>query len=62
MKTINRTAITVIPKQPYIDWANSFEDAEKYDTPHATTIKTNRQRYKVEKRNRINDFRKVWKI
>jgi hypothetical protein len=38
MKTIYRTAITIIPKQPYIDWANSFEDAENYDTPHATTI------------------------
>lgn len=38
MKTINRTAITIIPKQPYIDWANSFDDAEIYDKPHATTI------------------------
>ncbi len=38
MKPINRTAITIIPKKPYIDWANSFEDAEIYDTPHATTI------------------------
>lgn len=38
MKTINRTAITIIPKQPYIEWANSFDDAETYDTPHATTI------------------------
>ena len=38
MKTINRTAITIIPKQPYINWANSFEDAETYDAPHATTI------------------------
>jgi len=25
MKTINRTVVTVSPKQPYIDWANSFE-------------------------------------
>jgi hypothetical protein len=38
MKTINRTAITITPKQPYIEWANSFDDAEKYDKPHATTI------------------------
>ncbi|MCK5836803.1 MAG: hypothetical protein KAH09_06015 [Desulfobacula sp.] len=38
MKTINRTAITITPKQPYIDWANSFEEAENYDTPHITTI------------------------
>jgi hypothetical protein len=38
MRTINRTAITIIPKQPYIEWANSFDDAETYDTPHATTI------------------------
>ena len=26
MKTINRTVITIIPRQPYIDWANSFDD------------------------------------
>ena len=26
MKTINRTVITIIPKPPYIDWANSFDD------------------------------------
>ena len=38
MKTINRTAITIIPKQPYIDWANSFEDGVGYDEVHATTI------------------------
>jgi hypothetical protein len=38
MRTINRTAITIVPRQPYIDWANSFDDAETYDTPHATTI------------------------
>ena len=40
MKTINRTAITIPPKQPFIDWANSFEDGEKYgaDKPHVATI------------------------
>jgi hypothetical protein len=27
MKTINRTVLLVRPQQPYIDWANSFEDA-----------------------------------
>ena len=26
MKTINRTAITILPKKPYVDWANSFGD------------------------------------
>ena len=26
MKTINRTVVTISPKQPYINWANSFED------------------------------------
>ncbi|MCK5164134.1 MAG: hypothetical protein KAQ72_10460 [Desulfobacula sp.] len=32
MKTINRTAITIIPKKLYINWANSFDDAgENYD-------------------------------
>ena len=34
----NRTSLTIIHKQPYIDWANSFEDTEKYDDPHVTTI------------------------
>lgn len=40
MKTINRTAITIRPKQPYIDWVNSFKDGEEYDVDkrHATTI------------------------
>ena len=41
MKTINRTAITIIPKQPYIDWANSFEDDGPKLEPnnvHATTL------------------------
>ncbi|MCD6389484.1 MAG: hypothetical protein J7L69_08730 [Desulfobulbaceae bacterium] len=26
MKTINRTVLFVTPKQPYVDWANSFDD------------------------------------
>lgn len=26
MKTINRTVVTITPKQPYVDWANSFHD------------------------------------
>jgi hypothetical protein len=26
MKTINRTVIAIIPKQPYNEWANSFEE------------------------------------
>jgi len=26
MKTINRTVVTIIPKQPFIDWAISFDD------------------------------------
>lgn len=26
MKTINRTVVTVTPEQPFIDWANSFND------------------------------------
>ncbi|MCJ7601795.1 MAG: hypothetical protein MUO63_09890 [Desulfobulbaceae bacterium] len=27
MKTINRTVLLITPKQPYIDWANSFDDS-----------------------------------
>ena len=38
MKAINRTAITIIPKQPYINWVNSFEDDVGYDKAYATTI------------------------
>ena len=26
MKTINRTVLFVTPTQPYVDWANSFDD------------------------------------
>lgn len=26
MRLLNRTAITIRPKQPYLDWANSFTD------------------------------------
>ena len=37
-KTINRTALTIIPRQPYINWANSFDDGVGYDQIHATTI------------------------
>jgi hypothetical protein len=28
MNTINRTLLIVIPKKPYIDWVNSFENGE----------------------------------
>jgi hypothetical protein len=41
MKTINRTALTIIPKQPYIDWADSFEDdGPKMDAEakHSTSV------------------------
>ena len=32
MESVDRTALMVRPKQPYIDWANSFEDGgPKYD-------------------------------
>ena len=26
MRLVNRAAITVTPKQPYIDWANSLDE------------------------------------
>ncbi len=26
MRLLNRTAVTIRPKQPYLDWANSFTD------------------------------------
>jgi hypothetical protein len=41
MKTINRTVITIIPKQPYINWANSFgDDGPKMsmNSIHATSL------------------------
>jgi hypothetical protein len=32
VKLVNRTAVTVIPRQPYADWANSIDDdGPKYD-------------------------------
>jgi hypothetical protein len=32
---LNRTALVVRPKQPYIDWADSFDDGgPKYDPDH----------------------------
>ena len=41
MKTINRTVLLVTPNQPYIDWANSFEDGGplfKEDSNRGTAI------------------------
>jgi hypothetical protein len=41
MKTINRTVITIILKQPYVDWANNFDDdgpKMNLDSIHATSI------------------------
>ena len=41
MKTINRTVITIVPKKPFIDWANSFDDGGPklaYDSTQATSI------------------------
>lgn len=41
MKTINRSVITILPKQPYIDWANSFEDGGPsigLQSIHATSL------------------------
>ena len=41
MKTINRTAIYVGPKQPYVDWANSFDDGGptlSLDEAHGVTF------------------------
>ncbi len=35
MEFVNRTALVVRPKQPYIDWADSFDDGgPKYDPDH----------------------------
>jgi len=31
MNTINRTLLIVIPKKPYLDWANSFNNGETDD-------------------------------
>ena len=37
MQLINRTALVVVPKQPYIDWANTLDDTGpklNIDAPH----------------------------
>lgn len=31
MALLNRSAIILTPKQPYIDWANSFEDGPRFE-------------------------------
>ena len=33
MRRVKRTAVIVIPKQPYIDWANSMDDVKIDDHP-----------------------------
>lgn len=38
MRTINRTALTILPKQPYIDWTNRFSDERVYYKEFVTTI------------------------
>jgi len=41
MRAINRTAVYVGPKQPYIDWANSFDDGGptlSLDKAHGVTF------------------------
>ena len=36
MKIVNRSALTIIPRQPYVDWANTLDDVPKLDitSPH----------------------------
>ena len=42
MQFLNRSAIVLRPKQPYIDWANSLDDGPRYeqtmDEPDAFTV------------------------
>lgn len=41
MKTINRAAVTIVPRKPYVDWANSFgDDGPELDASnlHATSL------------------------
>ncbi len=41
MKTINRMVVTLIPRQPYIDWANGFDDGGpnmEVESVYATSI------------------------
>ncbi len=41
MKTINRTVLTILPQQPFIDWANGIDDEGPRldpDKVHATSI------------------------
>ncbi len=64
MKTINRTVVTIIPKKPYIDWANSFDDdgPKLYaDTIHATSllIPENYDEYNYELFMKIN-YKKIF--
>lgn len=41
MKTINRTVLTIMANQPYIDWANGFDDdgpGMEASEVHATSV------------------------
>lgn len=39
MKTINRTVLTIIPRQPYIDWVNSIDqDGIKIDMENKQSL------------------------
>ena len=41
MRLLNRTGITIRPKQPYLDWANSFTDGgPTLQVAHARTYGT----------------------
>jgi len=35
MAMLNRTAIILIPKQPYADWANSIDDGPRFEISEA---------------------------
>ena len=35
MAMLNRTAIIIIPKQPYADWANAIDDGPRFELSEA---------------------------
>ncbi len=53
-RTINRAALIVRPKQPYVDWANSVDD----DGPRAILqeVRTDPSIYLVETIDSLEDF------
>ena len=53
MKTINRTVLILTPKQPFMDWANRFEEG----TSEAEPVSTHHSAYLIPEKYDESNFR-----